>query len=50
MNAIADAWADGLAPWAYPEGRSLAVRVWNEAGLEGVKNLATEHGIRPKKH
>ena len=31
FNAIADAWNAGNAPWAYPDGTSEAVRVWNRA-------------------
>lgn len=56
FNAVADAWNMGLAPWAYTDGRSEAVKVWcaNYAGNEGaataaLASWAAERGIRLKR-
>lgn len=54
MNAIADAWNEGRAPWAYDEkGHSVAVKTWSRAfeakgdaaALAAVEGLAHTHGL-----
>jgi hypothetical protein len=54
MNAIADAWNAGAAPWAYDEkGHSVAVKTWNRAfqkkgdaaALAAVEGLVHSHGL-----
>lgn len=42
MNAIADAYNRGEADWAYPDGTSEAVRVWNKAFKENGFDIACE--------
>lgn len=49
MNAIANAYADGVAPWLYPDGTSEAVRVWNREGDDGLVVWAMAHGITLKR-
>lgn len=59
MNAVADAWNMGEADWAYPNGRSAAVKFWSRAyRMTGNEQAATdvfvawaqEHGVNPKRH
>lgn len=49
MNAIADAYNRGEADWAYPNGVSLTVQVYNRTDPkfadEAVVELAMSHGI-----
>lgn len=55
FNGVADAYAHRLAPWAYPGGRSLMVRVWSkayalfgsESALHVVMGYVTRRGIKP---
>ncbi len=54
FNAIADAYAERRAPWAFVEGRSAAVSTWTAAHVAGgetaaeqaVIDLARQHGVR----
>lgn len=47
--AIAEAWSRGEADWAYVDGKSAAVYVWNELGDEGFVAWASGRGISLKK-
>lgn len=49
FNAVANAYNRGVADWAYPDGTSEAVRVWNRLGDEGFVAWAIEQGITLKK-
>lgn len=49
FNAVANAWNRGEAPWAYPDGTSEAIRVWNQLGDEGFVAWAQERGITLKR-
>jgi len=48
FNAVAKAWNQGEADWAYPDGTSLAVKIWNERGDEGFVAWAQEMDISLK--
>lgn len=48
FNAVAEAYNRGEAYWAYPDGISLSVKVWNERGDEGFVAWAQEMGIALK--
>lgn len=59
MNAIADAWNMGEAPWAFDERGSLAVRTWSEVfsrtasetdATDAVVELAQTRGVDPRVH
>ena len=61
MNAIADAWNMGQAPWAYDAGGSVAMQavapIFAAAGHEAarraadvVQELARSHGVDPLIH
>lgn len=59
MNAIADAWNMGEAPWAFDERGSVAVRLWCSVyatvedemlATEAVRDYALERGVDPKRH
>jgi hypothetical protein len=49
FNAIGNAWNDGWAPWAYVDGQSVAVKVWNEGGDVAVIALARSNGVTLKR-
>jgi hypothetical protein len=43
--AVAETWNAGEAPWAYVDGRSESVRIWNERGDEGLVEWAQSMGV-----
>ncbi len=47
--AVAEAYNRGQAPWAYPDGTSETVRVWNRLGDEGFVAWAESISLKRKR-